>query len=145
MNKHIGKEIIILSNKMKRYLNNKKSEYDITNSQSRILRFLYFNNKDIFYNDLEKEFDLRGSSINGLIDNLIKKNYINVDVCISDKRKKKITLSDKGKKLATILVKEITEFENDLNDSLTKEELTNLYTILDKLHNFIDEKEREND
>ena len=62
MNKelHIGKEIDILSNKFKRVINHKVSQYGVTGIQGKIIGFIRFESekRDVFQKDIEEEFDI---------------------------------------------------------------------------------------
>ncbi len=144
-NKHVGKTLLIFVNKMKRYLDNQSQKIDITLGKSRMLRYIYDHSEAgyIYQKELENAFAIRGSSVAGLMDSLIKQALIDRIDCVDDKRKKKISLTKKGEEIAKQAIKQITVFEQELEAVMTKEEVEVFYKIFNKLDAYIDAKEQE--
>ena len=133
---HIGKEVDILSNKIKRKINNKVSKYGLTGIQGKIIGFIYNESKkrDIFQKDIEEEFNIRKSSVTSVIQLLEKKEFIKrISVC-EDGRFKKLILTEKGIKLHLDVYKEILELEANIENQFTNEELEVFKKLLSKLN-----------
>lgn len=137
-----AKEIFILSNKLKRLLDKKHSINGLYVGQARVLMYLY-NNKEnkIYQKDIEKTFQIRGGTVTGLIDSLVNNEYILRVESESDKRKRKIVLTNSGEELALKSIETIKAVEKGLQNTLTKEENEVFKTISQKINRWIDEEE----
>src|SRR5690554_3015595 len=137
-----AKEIFILSNKLKRLLDKKHSINGLYVGQARVLMYLY-NNKEnkIYQKDIEKTFQIRGGTVTGLIDSLVNNEYILRVESESDKRKRKIVLTNSGEELALKSMETIKAVEKGLQNTLTKEENEVFKTISQKINRWIDEEE----
>lgn len=145
MNKNgIGRELFIIVNKMKRYLDKQNQKHQIPIGQARILRYIYdsISKKEVIYqSDLKEAFSLRGASITGFLDMLTKQGYVVRIEDPIDRRKKSLELTDIGKMKAIESIKIITQFENELTSIFTKEELKMIDSVFIKLEKWIDMKE----
>lgn len=143
MNKdlHIGKEIDILSNKFKRVINHKISQYGVTGIQGKIIGFIKFESvkRDVFQKDIEEEFDIRRSSVTSVITLLEKKGYVKRVSVLKDARLKKLVLTEKGIELHNEVHKDIVNFENYIKSELTEDELNIFIDILNRLNRRIEE------
>ena len=137
MNKelHIGKEIDILSNKFKRVINHKVSQYGVTGIQGKIIGFIRFESekRDVFQKDIEEEFDIRRSSVTSVITLLEKNGYVKRVSFMQDARLKKLVLTDNGIELHNKVHNDIEDFEDYVKGELTKEELDKFMDILNRL------------
>ncbi|CCV64598.1 Transcriptional regulator, MarR family [Alteracholeplasma palmae J233] len=143
---HIAKVFFIITNKFRRYLDKKNQKINLSNGQARVLRYIYENTKDdkeVFQKDILEAFSIRGASVNGLIEGLIKLDCIKREIDMSDKRKKKLKMTSNGNLIVLKSYEIILEFENSLKSSLQVEELEQLEKILLKLENEIDAREKE--
>lgn len=139
--KHVGRQINILSHKIKRRIGKVGLEYGISGMQAKILGFIYINSskKDIFQKTIEEEFDIRRSSVTSVL-NLMEKNELIKRCSVSeDGRLKKIILTDKGIEVNKLVYKEIVKIEEIISDTLSKEELDVFIGNLVKLNNSISE------
>ena len=139
--KYVGRQINILSHKIKRRIGKVALEYGISGMQAKILGFIYTNSskRDIFQKTIEEEFDIRRSSVTSVL-TLMEKNELIKRVSVSeDARLKKITLTDKGIEVNKSVYKEIIEIEEIISDILSKEELQFFISNLEKLNNNITE------
>src|SRR5690554_2932669 len=96
-NKVYIRELFILNNKLKRLLDTKHQKNGLHSGQARVLIYLYRNkDQEIYQKDIESTFQIRGGSVTGIIDSLVKYDYIKRVRLESDKRKRKIVLTLKG-------------------------------------------------
>lgn len=140
-NFHIGKEIDILSNKFKRVINHKISQYGVTGIQGKIIGFIKFESvkRDVFQKDIEEEFDIRRSSVTSVITLLEKKGYVKRVSVLKDARLKKLVLTEKGLELHNEVYNDIDNFESYVKDELTEDEMNIFIDILNRLNKRIEE------
>ncbi|MDV4152574.1 MarR family transcriptional regulator [Clostridium sp. AL.422] len=134
--KHVGKQINILSHKIKRRIGKVALEYGISGMQAKILGFIYTNSSkiDIFQKTIEEEFDIRRSSVTSVL-TLMEKNELIKRVSVSeDARLKKIILTDKGIEINKLVYREIANIEETISNILSKEELDLFISNLEKLN-----------
>ena len=141
--RHIGKMLRILSNLIRRKVENElnQSGMEVTSSQARIISFLYRQTqvRNVYQRDIEEEFDIRRSSVTNTLQLLEKNGYI-VRVSVDeDARLKKILLTDKGNGIHDVIRRSILEVEGELCSVYTKEELEQLFYLLDKLYVVLEE------
>lgn len=139
MDRRIGKDIHIVSNKICRKMDQFTGRFDCTHSQFTVILYLIKNKeRDIFQRDIEEEFGIRRSSVSATLSNLEEKGYIKRSSVSQDARLKKITVTDKGEKIVEESMKIINEFEKELISQITKEELDIFYRVLNKLASVAD-------
>lgn len=107
---------------------------NLTHTQARVLKFLYDNrDRKVYQTTLEKEVDVRRSTISGVLDTMEKNNLIIRKNSSDDARKKEIVLTlvslNKHKEIA----QKIANFERDLLRGITKEEVDTFIEVIDKL------------
>lgn len=139
--KHVGRQINILSHKIKRRIGKVGLEYGISEVQAKILGFIYINSskKDIFQKTIEEEFDIRRSSVTSVLTLMEKNELIKRSSVSEDGRLKKIILTDKGIEVNKLVYKEIVKIEEIISDTLSKDELDVFISNLVKLNNSISE------
>ena len=133
--RHIGKEIDIISNKIRRKIDHEVSKYGLTGVQAKIVGFVYFasKNREVFQKDIENDLKIRSSSVTSVLQLMEKNGYIKrVSVC-EDARLKKIILTDKGIEVQEKVFTIIDNIENQIQQEITDEELRFLFNIFDKL------------
>ena len=140
--KQLGRELLILSNKFKRLLDKRHSKNGLFVGQARILNFLYFRKSETVYQkDIENAFQIRGGSVTGMIDSLVKEDYIKRVESKTDKRKREIVLTKLGESIAIKSQESIKEVETSLSSVLTLEEREVFNNLLMKIDKWIDEEE----
>ena len=137
--KHIGKEINILSNKIRRRIDNEVAKYGITSAQGKIIGFVYWESKkrDVFQKDIEEDLKIRSSSETSVLQLMEKNGYIKRESVSTDARLKKIVLTEKGDEIRLAVQNLIDEIENEVSKSITEGEREFLFYILDKLSKII--------
>lgn len=137
--KHIGKEINIISNKIRRRIDNEVAKYGITGVQGKIIGFVHYESKkrDVFQKDIEEDLKIRSSSVTSVLQLMEKNGYIKRESVSTDARLKKIVLTEKGDEIRLMVQNLIDEMENEVNKSITEGEREFLFYILDKLSKII--------
>lgn len=146
MEYHFVREILILSNKMRRYLDKENLKIGITLGQSRILKYLLSNlNEGVYQKDLETAFSIRGSSVNGLIEILLSQGYVVRSEDTLDKRKRRINLTEAGHEIALKTTEIFNRFDASFNQQIPSENYESLGHILSLLDAYMNQKEQEDD
>lgn len=140
--KDIGAKLKRISNLTKREIEKLFDEKNnITKSQGMVLRLLYVSKQSIYQKDIEKELYIRRSTATNILNIMEQRELIKREQNKEDARKKKIIITEKGKKLEQKNYYKIEQVENKIKSKLTKEELNNLFTILDKIEKALMEED----
>lgn len=135
--RHVGFEIRILSNLIKRKVDNliaNKYIGNVTGIHVWIIDYIYKNiDKDIFQKDIEEQFSIRRSTATTVLQLMEKNNLITRTSMDYDARLKKIVLTEKAISISKNISKYLSEFEEQLIEGLSKEELDNFFIVLEKL------------
>ncbi len=119
-------------------LNKDLENIDLTSSQAKLLIYLYKNRDNpINQRDIEKEFSLTNPTVNGILNRLESKKFIQRKVSSIDARNKEIILSDKSIVLITELEKKAKNMENKLIANIEKEKLNIFYEVIKQIFNNI--------
>ncbi|HEX3078787.1 MAG TPA: MarR family transcriptional regulator [Lachnospiraceae bacterium] len=133
---HIGKEIKVVSNRLRRRLDQSIVKIDgVTSTQGLMLQYIYDHSKDgyVFQKDIEKEFNIRSSTMTGTL-NLLESNGLIQRVPLEkDARLKRILLTEKALEIRKRIKKSILEVEHIIDNSITKEEREIFLSILGKI------------
>lgn len=109
----------------------------LTVSQAYVIDFICdrCKDKDVFQKDLEKEFDLKRSSISLMLNNMEKNGLIKRIAVSDDARLKKIVLTQKSIELYERISIAIDSVENKIAKNLTSEEIEVFNIVLNKIRN----------
>ncbi|CEO29270.1 MarR family winged helix-turn-helix transcriptional regulator [Paraclostridium sordellii] len=110
---------------------------NLTISQAYVIDFISIEgkNKEIFQKDLEREFDLKRSSVSLMLNNMEKSDLIERVPVTEDARLKKIVLTEKSKKIYEKISIAIDSIENRLSEGITQEEIEVFQIVLEKIRN----------
>ncbi|CEO15750.1 MarR family transcriptional regulator [Paeniclostridium sordellii] len=110
---------------------------NLTISQAYVIDFISIEgkNKEIFQKDLEREFDLKRSSVSLMLNNMEKSDLIERVPVTEDARLKKIVLTKKSKKIYEKISIAIDSIENRLSEDITQEEIEVFQMVLEKIRN----------
>ncbi|CEK31779.1 MarR family transcriptional regulator [[Clostridium] sordellii] len=110
---------------------------NLTISQAYVIDFISIEgkNKEIFQKDLEREFDLKRSSVSLMLNNMEKSDLIERVPVTEDARLKKIVLTEKSKKIYEKISIAIDSIENRLSEDITQEEIEIFQIVLEKIRN----------
>lgn len=142
MDRNIGKELFIIVNKMRRLLDKYHQKNGLYSGQARLLTFLYRNrNEKTYQKDIEQAFQIRGGTVTGMLDALIKIEMIERIESTTDKRKRKIVLTDKGERYAVQAIETINHYEEIFKSVVNAEDLIIFEKVLNILNETIDKEE----
>ena len=122
----------------------RRQGYDVTPVQSQALIYLFkHRDEDTTQRDLEKALSLKPSTINGIVERLLEKEYITRCISPTDGRCRLLHLSPAGEELVnsfraaldhtdqTVLA-DLSEEEQKMLESLLKRIITNLQNEVNK-------------
>jgi len=143
MNYKIGKEIIGVSNIVKRNFNNIESIKElnsISGTNGFIIKYIYDSKNDVYQKDLEKEFLITRSTCSKILSLMEKKDLIIRQGVESDLRIKKLVLTDKAKELAKKVDLDIKKFDQNLLNGFSSEEVIDFMNYLERIKKNVEVK-----
>ncbi len=138
-NDDVGKQIQMLSRKIKRNLDSTFLSYGVTGVQGRILKFIYNKSKKgkVYAKDIENEFDMRRATIAGIIQLMENNNLIERKSAGEDARMKEIVMTEKALNIVNNINSSIKNMEKKLKKDISKEEMSTFLDTLNKISNNI--------
>lgn len=135
MEKYIGKDIIVLSNRIKRKMRVAAESFGITDTQGRVLRYIWEESKkrEVFQKDIEDEFDIRRSSVTQIIQLLERDGLIVRESVQRDARLKKLVLTEKAIEIQKVMNGKVRELEAEMQKDISPEEKELFLKILCKI------------
>lgn len=141
-NKDIGRHLAEINNLMHRQLIKSSREFvsdngdngAITGASSCIIAYLHdHNSNDVFQRDLENEFQVRRSSMSKTLSLLEEKGFIQRVAVQSDRRLRKIVLTEKAELVADKLKHSRAMLEKKLTTNISQAELLAFKATLNKM------------
>lgn len=138
----IGFEIKSTSNRISRqilYFSAINESERLTGMHGWVLGFLYDNrDRDIFQKDLENIIETRKSSITNMLQTMEQNGLIVRQSVDKDARLKKIVLTQKGIDLQSRIKYTLNNFEENLIEGISNEEVEVFYKVLEKINKNLD-------
>ena len=142
----IGHELAYTNNLIARKIargGNNKYAMNISPIQVRIVKYLVKqNNKAILQKDMEYLFNIRRSTVSGVIKTMEKNNIIIRENVKDDNKSKEIKLTDDVYKRANDLVKELKELDLELLRDVDKEDLEVFMRVLKNIQDNLKEERK---
>lgn len=145
--KHIGAEMRMISNLIHRmFSSSRDSEEDaISGTNGWIIAYLAKNeDKEVFQRDLEEIFHVRRATISKTIRLMEHKGIIECSPVERDARLKKLSLTEKGKRLHNEKIDEVKRIEECLIKNIPREKLDTFFEVCDMIKQNIFDMEEEN-
>ncbi len=135
----LGHKFRIIHECFKANGNARMKKFDLTQTQMNILGYLFFHGNDVTQREIEKHFELKHSTVIGILGRMEKNGFIKISVSESDKRQRVITLLPKAYAVREACEQERIYIEGRFNSRLSDKELNTLRTLLDKVYNILKE------
>ncbi|GEN55082.1 MarR family winged helix-turn-helix transcriptional regulator [Halobacillus faecis] len=132
IDQNLGYHINMVAHFLQNIYNQRLGEYGLTHSQAKVIYFLAKAGEQS-QTELQKQLHIKASSMNGLIETLLKHERIRKRSCQKDKRTKLVTLTDKGLELHATILEIIADIEAEANQGLSKEEQQVMISWLKKM------------
>ena len=125
---HMGRLIYMMSHQMKRESNSVASTIendDLTIMQKHVLKFVLMESlhRDIYQKDIEEEFQIRKSTVTGILKLMEKHGYVYRENVKKDARLKRIVPTRKAEKIRSVIIEHIEDTECHLVEGITEEEV----------------------
>lgn len=98
-----------------------------------IVYLIEHSNKDVYQKDLEKEFNLRRSTISGILKTMEKHNIITKINADNDARSRKIKLSKEADRKYKSLMDNFKTLDMILREDISDYELEIFFNVIDKM------------
>lgn len=134
--KEIAKDLKSIANLLKRRLDNTVSKVttdNITGVQVLILGFINESESDVYQKDIEKQFDIRRSTVTNILHGMEKQELIIRKAVNNDARLKKILLTDKAKEIINVLNEEVTKTQQLLIKDIPEKDLEVYLSVIKKM------------
>jgi DNA-binding MarR family transcriptional regulator len=134
--KEIAKEVKSLANLLKRRLDtsiSRVSTDNITSVQVLILGFINESEHDVYQKDIEKQFDIRRSTVTNILHGLEKQELIIRESVNNDARLKKIILTSKSKDILNNLNDEVIKTQQLLIKDIPENDLETYFKVIKKM------------
>ena len=134
----LGFRIRSVWQQVKRLMNRHLTEndgYGLTGLQFAIVSFIAKESteRDVFQKDLEQKFDIRKSTVTGILNTMERDGLLLRETVPYDARLRKMILTDKALQAKKNSEQVIDTVENQLSKGLTEEEIATFLTILEKI------------
>ena len=109
--------------------------YGLTGMQFAIVSYLAKESaeRDVFQKDLEQKFDIRKSTVTGILNTMERDGLLLRETVPYDARLRKMILTDKALQAKQNTEQVIDSVESQLSKGLTEEEITTFLSILEKI------------
>lgn len=141
MTETIGISIKRVHNALQRYADREAKKMGLTQTQMSIIDFVFRNEgqREVFQNDVEREFNIQKSTATSLLKLMEKKNLIIRIVSTADSRYKTILLTDKSRGLANRIDEYFKKNDQELRKVLGAD-ATNFFANLSKLQTYLEDE-----
>ena len=113
----------------------RRSGYNVTPVQSQALVYLYRHREEnVTQRDLERALELKPSTINGIVERLLEKEYISRCTCPTDGRCRLLHLTEAGEAMVDSFRTALNRTDEAVLADLTEEEQDLLYALLRRIH-----------
>ena len=135
--KTAAKNVGILSNRVRRHIDEFAVRGIYSGAQGRVLHFLLVasceDNVDIFQKDIEEEYGLRPPTASQLLKSMEKKGLITRKPVEYDARLKKIVVTEKAKKYGDKVRKDLFAFDEMLMKDISEENIDVFNHIVEQM------------
>lgn len=109
--------------------------YGLTGMQFAIVSYIAKESaeRDVFQKDLEQKFDIRKSTVTGILNTMERDGLLLRETVPYDARLRKMILTDKALQAKQNSEQVIETVESQLSKGLTEEEITTFLSILEKI------------
>lgn len=124
-----------LNRKMRRCFDGYFSDTPLTSIQGMTLHYIIVESehRDVFPKDLEEFLEIKGSSVNSLINNLEKNGYLRRENLSEDGRYKKLVLTDKTREIQDDIVSRVTAYMKNMFVGIPENDLAVFERVITKM------------
>lgn len=124
----------ILNTAIERILNQEMAELDITYTQANVLGFLNLNrSREICQKDIEHVLGLTHPTVSSVLNRLEEKKMIATEPLQSDRRYKKIILTEKSSGMESVMKEKIAKITDQVFSGFSEDEIDQISRMVKKL------------
>ncbi|QKS70152.1 MarR family transcriptional regulator [Paenalkalicoccus suaedae] len=140
MEEIVGYQLGVVTHLLHNKYQSSLAEHDLTRAQ---LKVLYLLNKfgEQSQLALSKKLFIQGSTMNGIIESMLKKNLIEKHESKEDRRSKLVTITSAGKELEEKMWQRMLDSEEELLKGFSKEEIQIIHSFLKRMKANVQEEE----
>lgn len=131
MSKTLGKHIAVLSRQASRFYGRALKAYGVSAAEYPIL-FLLTKQEGLCLEAISKDLCLDKAAVTRIIQGLQKKNFVEIELCQQDHRRKLVYLSQEGKQLKKLIVSLKKQWEKHLCRHMDEQETKLFQSLLEK-------------
>ncbi len=125
--------LMLVNNRINEVISNALKPFDVSLQQFNVLRILRGQKgKPANMFTLNERMVTKMSNTTRLVDKLLLKGYVERVVCKTNRRKIEISITEEGKKVLSIMDAVMEKTEHSIVQQLSKKELEQLNSLLDK-------------
>lgn len=124
-----------LNRKMRRCFAGYFTGTPLTSVQGLTLHYIIVESeyRDVFPKDLEEFLEIKGSSVNSLINNLEKNGYVRRESISEDGRYKKLVLTEKADLIGDDIVSRVTDYMKGMFAGIPEDDLEAFQRVIEKM------------
>ena len=149
MDRILSREMFKTCNNMRRSIINSKlhrqTENSVSGNNGVIIGFvaeLSAREKPVFQKDVEREFNLRSSTVSKVLRLMEQKGLIERQSASGDARLRQIVLTEQSKKIAQELLIDRKQLEKTITNGIGEQELCVFFDVLDKINRNLMEEDK---
>ena len=132
LQKFLGYNTHLVSHMINNRYNERFRKQGLTHAQAKVI-YLLANDGEQTQTQLQKKLYVQASSMNGIIDSLLRHRRIDKKTSSVDRRAKLITLTDKGHEFYEFIIQVIVETEDEMTAGLSAEDKRVVLPLLKKM------------
>lgn len=125
--RHLGGYLRAISNAMSQNMQQKSEQLGLTSTQGMFLHHLWFRQERLgqptYARDLEEFFDIRHSTVSGVLQRMEAAGFVQFQASESDRRCKAVIMTEKGMDAIDQTGRHIRQTEAKLVEGMTEEEI----------------------
>lgn len=132
LDSRVGYELSITAHLIQNTHNRSLQEHQLTRSQVKVLYLLRSFGIQT-QSELQRQMHVQGSTMNGIIDSLSRKELIIKSESTIDRRRKLVELTPKGRELESAVIEATLQMERELTEGMSEAEIQHLLKIFRKM------------
>jgi len=132
--RHLGGYLRAISNAMSQNMQQKSEQLGLTSTQGMFLHHLWFRQEQLgqptYARDLEEFFDIRHSTVSGVLQRMEAAGFVQFQASESDRRCKAVIMTEKGMDAIDQTGRHIRQTEAKLVEGMTEEEILTFRRLL---------------
>ena len=127
--------IHIISRKLKHHQISADDDIGLTPMQKHVLKFILLESlhREIYQKDVEDEFQIRRSTVTGIIQLMEKNGFLYRESVSKDARLKRLVPTKKSEELRNKIIENIIERDQKMTEGISEEELKSCKNVLLKI------------